>query len=63
MKEWIAQANPQKEACALERMNGQLQILSSNKVTHYFTICADKSGVLKKKILLLQKIDALNRSY
>ena len=63
MKEQIAQANPQKEASTSERMNDHLQLLSLNKITHYFKIWTAQSGVLKKIILPLQKSDALNRSY
>ena len=63
MKEQIDQAHPQKEAVAFGRMNSQLQLLSSNKITHYFTIWMDKSGVLKINILPLQKFDAVNRCY
>ena len=63
MKELIDQADPQKEASAFERTNSQMQLLSSNKITHYFTIWMDKSVALKKNILLLQKFDALNGCY
>ena len=33
--EELAQADRQKEASAFERMNDQLQFVSSNKPTHY----------------------------
>ena len=62
MKEQIAQADPQKEASAFERMNCQPQLLSSNKITHYFKIWTDQSVVLKKNVLPLQNFNALNRS-
>ena len=59
----IAQANPQKEAGTFERINGQPQLLPSNKITRYFKIWIAESGVLTKNILPLQKFDALNKSY
>ena len=36
MKDWMAQADTPKEANTVKKMNGQLQLLSSNKTTHYF---------------------------
>ena len=38
MKEWMAQANPPKESSTFERMNDQLQLLSSKKITQYFKV-------------------------
>ena len=32
----MAQVDPQKEASTFERINGQPQLLSSNKITYYF---------------------------
>ena len=46
MKEWMAQADPPKEASTVK--NGQLLLLSSNKMTHYFKEWTTISGVLKK---------------
>ena len=63
MKDLITQADLQKGANASERMNGQPQLLSSKKITHYFEIWTDESCVLKENVLPLQKFDALNRSY
>ena len=56
MKEMIAQADPQKEASTFGRMNGQPQVLSSNKITRFFTIGTDESGVLKKKFFLYKNL-------
>ena len=66
MKEWMAQADPPKEDCAVKKMNGRLLLLLSNKMTHYFKEWTTASGVLKKiyyrsKNLMLQ-IDPLNSS-
>ena len=36
MKEQMAQADLEKRSQYFERMNGQPQLLSSNKITHYF---------------------------
>ena len=36
MKEWMAQADLPKEASTFEKMNGRLNLLSSNKITKYF---------------------------
>ena len=36
MKEWMAQADPQKEVSTVKKMNGQSLLLSPNKMTHYF---------------------------
>ena len=33
MKEWMAQADPPKEANGMKKLNGQLLLLSSNKTT------------------------------
>ena len=38
MKEWMAQANPPKESSTFERVNDQLQLLSSKKITQYFKV-------------------------
>ena len=51
IKEWMAQADPPKEASAFERMNDRSQLLSSNGMRHYFKELKTASGVLKKKFL------------
>ena len=55
MEEWMAQADPSKEASTVKKMNGRLLLLSSNKMTHYSREWATTSGVLKK-IYCLYKI-------
>ena len=62
MKEWMAQADPQKEACTVKKMNGQSLLLSPNKMAHYFQEWMIASGILKTNILFIQKFNALNRS-
>ena len=66
MKEWMAQADPPKEDCAVKKMNGRLLLLLSNKMTHYFKEWTTASGVLIKiycpyKNLMLQ-IDPIQSS-
>ena len=56
MKEWMAHADPPKETSTFERINGQPQLLFSNKMTHYFTEWTTPSGFLKKKYITLTKI-------
>ena len=63
LKEWMVQADPQKETSTV---NGPSLLLSSNKMTHYFKEWTTSSGVLKKvyclyKNLMLQ-IDPINSS-
>ena len=36
MKEWMAQADPPKEARTFERMGGRSQPISSDKMANYF---------------------------
>ena len=48
MKEWMAQADPSKEARMFVRMNGRLELLSSSKRTHFLKMV--ESGVLKNYI-------------
>ena len=36
MKEWMAQADPPKEAHTVKKMNLRSLLISSNKATHYF---------------------------
>ena len=52
MKEWMAQADPPKEASTFERVNDRSQLLSSNGMRHYFKELKTASGVLKKKICI-----------
>ena len=51
MKEWMAQADPPKEASTFARMNSRPQLFFSNKMTHYFIDWMTPSGLLKKNIL------------
>ena len=60
MKEWMAQADPTKEASTVKTMNGRSLLLSSNKMTHYFKEWTNPSGVLKKIYCLYQNS---NRSF
>ena len=60
MKQWIAHADPPREARMVKKINDCLLLLFSNKMTHYFKEWS-ASGLLKKKILSLQKLDASNR--
>ena len=63
VKELIAQGDPPKETSTVKEMNGQLILLSSDKMTHYFKEWTTASCILKKtKILSLQKFDASDRS-
>ena len=56
MKEWMAQADPQKEASTVKKMNDQLLLLSSNKMTHYFQEWMTASGILKKIYYLYKNL-------
>ena len=56
MKEWMAQADPPKEASTFARINSRPQLFFSNKMTHYFIDWMTPSGLLKKNVLPLQKI-------
>ena len=62
MKEWMALADPPKEASMFERMNGQPQLLVSNRMTHYFIEWMTPSGLLKKTYDLFKKFNTSNRS-
>ena len=66
MKEWMAHVDPPKEASTVKKMNDLPQLLSLNKITHYFKEWTTPSCVLKKicclyKNLRLQ-VDPLNSS-
>ena len=67
MKEWMAQADPQKEANTVKKKNGQSLLLSSNKTTLYFKEWTTASGALKKTFCLYKNlvlpIDPLNKSF
>ena len=45
-----------KESGTFERMNGHLQLLPSNKMTHYFKEWTTPWSVLKKNIMLFWKL-------
>ena len=66
MKEWMARADPPKEACTVKKMNGWSLLLSTNKMTHYFKKQTTASGALKNKYCtyndLMLQIDPLNSS-
>ena len=62
MKKWMDQGDPPKEISTVEKMNGQPQLLSPNKIAHYFNKWKIPSNVSKKYILLLQERDTSNRS-
>ena len=66
MKEWMAQADPPREANTVKKMNGRSLPIFSNKTTHYFKEWTAARFVLKKtyclyKTLMLQ-IDPLSSS-
>ena len=56
MKEWMAQADPTKEASTVKKMNGRTLILSSNKMTHCFKEWTTPSGVFKKTYCLFKHL-------
>ena len=62
MKEWMAKADPQKEASTVKKMNDRLLLLLSNKMTICFKESTTARNVLKKNPLSLQKLDASNRT-
>ena len=45
MKEWTAQTDSPKTNSTFETVNGQPQLLSSNKMTHYFKEWITESGI------------------
>ena len=51
MKEWMAQADPSKEANTVKKLNGRSLLLSSNKTTPYFKEWTTASSALKKYIV------------
>ena len=62
MKEWMAQADPPKEARTFERMTGWPQLFFSDKMAHYFIEWTTQNGILKKIYDTYKKFDASNRS-
>ena len=66
MKEWMAPADPSKEASTVKKMDGRLLLLFSNKMTRYFKELTTVSGILKKIYCLyknlMPQIDLLNSS-
>ena len=55
MKEWMAQADPPKEANTMKTMNRRSLLLSSNKAILYFKEWTTASGTLKKILYFLYK--------
>ena len=51
MKEWIAQADPPKEANTVKKLNGRSPLLPSNKTTLYFKEWTTVNRALKKYIV------------
>ena len=66
MTEWMAQADPTKEASTVKKMNERSLLFSSNKTTHYFKKmddckwCFENIYSLYKNLML--QIDPLNIS-
>ena len=56
MKEWMAQANPPKEASNVKKIKGRSILLSSNKWTHYFKEQTAASSVFKKIYCLYKNL-------
>ena len=52
MKEWIAQVDRSKEASTFERMDDPSQLLSWNRMRHYFKELTAGIGVSKKYSVL-----------
>ena len=52
----MAKIDPPEEASLLERMDGRRQLLSSNKLIHYFKEWTN--ATVFKKNIYLQKFDA-----
>ena len=48
VKEWMVQADPPKDSGMFKKMNGQLQLLPSNKMIHYFKKWTTPCGILKR---------------
>ena len=61
VKEWMAQADPPKEANTVKKMNGRSLLIFSNKTTHYFKEWT-AARCFEKNILSPQKFITSNRS-
>ena len=66
MKQWMAQADPPREANTVKKMNGRSLLIFSNKTTNYFKEWTAASFVLEKLYCLyknlMHQIDPLNSS-
>ena len=61
VKEWMAQADPPREANTVKKMNGRSLLIFSNKTTHYFKEWT-AARCFEKSILSPQKFITSNRS-
>ena len=61
VKEWMAQADPPREANTVKKMNGRSLLTFSNKTTHYFKEWT-AARCFEKNILSPQKLITSNRS-
>ena len=61
MKEWMAQADPPREANTVIKMNDRSLLIFSNKTTHYFKEWT-AARCFEKNILSPQKFITSNRS-
>ena len=61
VKEWMAQADPQREANTVKKMNGRSLLIFSYKTTHYFKEWT-AARCFEKNILSPQKLTTSNRS-
>ena len=61
VKEWMAQADPPREANTVKKMNGRSQLIFSNKTTHYFkewtaARCFEKKYIVSTKMYYFKQI-------
>ena len=61
VKEWMAHADPPREANTVKKMNGRSLLIFSNKTTHYFKEWT-AARCFEKNILSTQKFITSNRS-
>ena len=61
VNEWMAQADPPREANTVKKMNGRSLLIFSNKTTHYFKELT-VARCFEKNVLSLQKFNTSNRS-
>ena len=61
VKEWMAQADPPREANTVKKINDRSLLTFSNKTTHYFKEWT-AARCFEKNILSLQKFNTSNRS-